>query len=204
MWSVVLHILPCCRLGRLQQFVRRLKVKTTVLCVQHAAEEGTYCVLAKARPTVSIFFTTEKTLSLSALLFGRDSSGNTTAHKVANRWLPVLVLPFPMPSSCSNAKMRVTYSAKCKWQPSVTSADAVQIANQRLEKLSGKFLLRSRTRCRLRIRFWLSGRHVDLHDCSHRIKMPVTLFGCIGKTLSGTTQIFNWNRLAIWSASTTM
>ena len=107
---------PCCRLGKLQQFVWRLKVKITALCVQLAAEQSTYCVLSDLL-SVSVFFTIEKTFSLSALLFGRDSSGNTTAHKVANRWLPVLVLPFPMPSSCSNAKMRIAYSAKRMWQP---------------------------------------------------------------------------------------
>ena len=54
MWRVGLHILSCCRLGRCQQFVWRLKVKTTVLCVQLAAEQCTYCVLAKVRPTVCI------------------------------------------------------------------------------------------------------------------------------------------------------
>ena len=35
--------------------------------------------------SVSIFLTIENTLSLYALLFGRDSSGNTTAHKVPTR-----------------------------------------------------------------------------------------------------------------------
>jgi len=116
-----------------------------------------------------------------SLLFGRDSSGNTTAHKVANRWLPVLVLPFPMPSSGSNAKMRIAYSAKRMWQPSVTSADPVQIVDPRVEKLWGLFRLRITTRCRLRIRLGLRCRHVYPLDCFHPIKIPVMLFGYIDK-----------------------
>ena len=44
----------------------------------------------------SIFFAIENALSLSALLLGRATNGNTTAHKVVKLRLPVLVVDLAM------------------------------------------------------------------------------------------------------------
>ena len=179
-WRVGLHISPCCRLGRLQLFVWRLKLKTTVLCVQLAAEQGTYCVLTEIRPTVCInrFHHCKDPLTLCVAVWeGQQWQHNTVNSTQGGKPMPVLVLPFPVPSSWSNAKMRIAYTAKPShfcW----SRADRWPT----LEETEAYFFFEvERCTCRLRIRFRLRWRHVDPRDCSHPIKMPVTLFGCIGE-----------------------
>ena len=76
MGRVGLNIVPCRRFGGLQQFSRRLKLKTGILSVDLTTEQGTYGVLAKIRPAVRV----------DLLYHGKDSFAICIAVGQRQQW----------------------------------------------------------------------------------------------------------------------